>query len=124
MKYSVKRVSALMALLLAISLFAFADATAEGIAVTGAEEILTTGTYSASGTRTWANRVTITGDVTLILEGGANLTAAQGIEVLSGNSLTIDGTGTLIANSDPYHAAIGGSDGKDAGAISPSMAAR
>jgi len=124
MKHSVKRVSALMALLLAISLFAFADATAEGIAVTGAEEILTTGTYSASGTRMWANRVTITGDVTLILEGGANLTAAQGIEVLSGNSLTIDGTGTLIANSDPYHAAIGGSDGKDAGAISPSMAAR
>ena len=63
---------------------------------------------------TIADRVTVTGSVTLILPAGRTLTASKGITVSKNNSLTISGTGTLNAILDPYvadsnyRAAIGG----------------
>ena len=76
------------------------------------------------------NRITVTGDVTLLLPDGATLTASSGITVSKGNSLTItvpeesEGTGILIATAgDAYAAGIGGEydatypDKKNAGII-------
>lgn len=66
----------------------------------------TEGWYLASGDVTLSERVTVSGTVTLILADGANLTAEKGIEVLSGNSLTIaaqltgDSAGSLTATTD------------------------
>ena len=61
-------------------------------------------------------RVTVTGDVHLILTDGCKLDATSGINVGEGNSLTIygqtEGTGTLNAISDdPDGTGIGGDDG-------------
>ena len=57
-------------------------------------------TYETNGNVTIANRITVTGNVTLILTDGYILTASKGIEVSEGNSLTIEGgtngTGKLI----------------------------
>ena len=64
-----------------------------------------------------ADRITLNGDVNLVLCDGATLTAEQGISVTDGNSLTIysqsGNTGKLVAsvpNADGsmYNAAIGG----------------
>ena len=62
---------------------------------------------------TVGSRITVTGDVSLVLCDGATLTANRGIEVRSGNSLTIysqsGNTGALTAYSaDQYGSAIGG----------------
>ena len=60
------------------------------------------GWYVVNGDVTIGTRVTVTGDVHLILADGASLDAAQGVNVGAGNSLTIygqsDGTGELYAN--------------------------
>ena len=60
------------------------------------------GWYVVNGDVTIGQRVTVTGDVHLILTDGASLDAAQGVNVGAGNSLTIygqsDGTGELYAN--------------------------
>ena len=60
------------------------------------------GWYVVNGDVTIGQRVTVTGDVHLILADGASLDAAQGVNVGAGNSLTIygqsDGTGELYAN--------------------------
>ena len=57
-------------------------------------------TYVTNGNVTIANRITVKGNVTLILTDGYILTASKGIEVSEGNSLTIEGgtngTGKLI----------------------------
>ncbi|MBQ2050066.1 MAG: hypothetical protein II493_06675 [Spirochaetales bacterium] len=58
-------------------------------------------------------RITVTGNVRLLLSDGMRLNASYGITVNAGSSLTIDGgakgTGELDATSqDPYQAAIGG----------------
>ena len=59
-----------------------------------------------------ADRITVTGDVTLILPDGMTLTASKGINVSNGNKLTIeggkDGTGKLIATGEGHAAGIGG----------------
>ena len=74
-----------------------------------------------------ADRITVTGDVHLILADGCTLTAQQGISVISGNSLTIygqsEGDGALTAGTagvaDDYdaptafYAGIGGVKGND-----------
>lgn len=83
-------------------------------------------TAVAAGTTNWSNRwyvvnsnvtisgrVTVSGDVHLILADGYTLTASSGISVEDTSSLTIYGqeheTGKLIAQSYPYdNAAIGG----------------
>ena len=60
------------------------------------------GWYVVNDDVTIGQRVTVTGDVHLILTDGASLDAAQGVNVGAGNSLTIygqsDGTGELYAN--------------------------
>ena len=68
--------------------------------------------YRAAGTISIGNRVTITGNVTLELGEGATLTCAKGISVFPNNSLTIGGSGTLIADASLYGqaAGIGGSE--------------
>ena len=72
---------------------------------------------------TISERITVTGDVHLILMDNCNLTASQGITVEDGDSLTIyaqsdgDGMGALIANGSWAAAGIGGTDGASAGNI-------
>lgn len=71
------------------------------------------------------NRVTVNGDVHLILADGAHLNAKQGIDVSEGHSLTIYGqseavtgsTGKIEANGEDGNAGIGGITGKDGGNI-------
>ena len=71
-----------------------------------------------------AERLTVTGNVTLILPDGYRLTAQKGISVNEGNSLTIDslgiGTGELAAiasDDNTFDAAIGGEEGFSSGLI-------
>lgn len=80
--------------------------------------------YVASSTQTLSGRVTVNGDVHLILVNNANLTVSGGIRVASGSSLTIyaqsagDTMGALIANaSSAGNAGIGGNVGDSNGAI-------
>ncbi len=73
-------------------------------------------TYVANGEVNIADRITVTGTVTLILTDGCSLTAPNGIEVGEGNSLTIEGgtngTGTLtIEKNGNSKAGIGGGSG-------------
>lgn len=68
------------------------------------------------------SRVTVTGDVNLILCDGAELTVSKGINVAEGKSLTIYGqtgcTGKLIITSPENHyAALGGGYGDGTGSI-------
>ena len=72
-----------------------------------------TGWYQVSSAVPIKERVTVTGDVHLILCDGMTLTAEKGITVSEGNSLTIygqtTGTGKLNAtNPDSNYAGIGG----------------
>ena len=80
---------------------------------------LNDGWYVADGAVTVSSRITVTGDVKLILKNGSTLTAQEGIGVAPGQSLTIyqqpeDGktTGKLIARAaaGSLNAAIGGSN--------------
>ena len=78
--------------------------------------------YRATGNVTIQERVMVTGNITLDLGDDATLTCANGISVPANNSLTIQGTGTLIANASNTATAtgIGGySDGnhRSSGAI-------
>ncbi len=73
-------------------------------------------TYVTNGNVTIADRINVTGNVTLILTDGDTLRAPNGIEVKVGNSLTIEGgtngTGTLIITKNEYSkAGIGGGSG-------------
>lgn len=67
------------------------------------------------------SRVTVTGDVYLILMDDKTLTVNSGINVAEDNSLTIygqsGGTGTLIATVSSYDAAIGGDRNEKVGSI-------
>ena len=89
----------------------------------------TGGWYVAQGDITINQRVTVTGDVRLILTDGCTLTVNGGIQVAAGNSLTIygqsdgaDTMGKLTAsitseNTDLYNAAIGGNAGETGGTL-------
>ena len=72
----------------------------------------TNGWYVALDSISIPSRVTVTGDVHLILTDGASLDAAQGVNVGAGNSLTIygqsSGTGKLTATGGWTQAGIGG----------------
>jgi len=73
---------------------------------------------TGSGTVTFSNRITISGDVTLNLGAGATLNAPYGITVNQGNSLTIAGDGSLYAGaSGGAAAAIGGTRYNNSGTI-------
>ncbi|MBQ8306202.1 MAG: InlB B-repeat-containing protein, partial [Blautia sp.] len=67
------------------------------------------------------NRMTVDGKVNLVLCDGASLTATKGIEVNSGNTLTIwrqeKGTGKLYARGSSGNAGIGGADDDNGGTI-------
>ena len=74
-------------------------------------------TYVTNGDVTIADRITVTGNVTLILTDGYTLSAPNGIEVRYPNSLTIEGgtngTGTLTIEKNEFSkAGIGGGSGK------------
>ena len=70
------------------------------------------GWYVVNGDIEIGQRVTVTGDVHLILADECNLTVNGGINVSGTNSLTIygqaEGTGTLITNGGSNQAGIGG----------------
>ena len=74
--------------------------------------------YVAEGNVTIGQRVTVTGEVHLILADGCKLTASQGIQVAEGNSLTIYAQstgaemGVLEATGSMNDASIGGSGEK------------
>ena len=71
------------------------------------------------------DRITVTGNVHLILADNAMLTAKKGIDVSAGNSLTIyaqtdmltESTGKIVAEPYDDNAGIGGSENKDGGTI-------
>lgn len=91
------------------------------------------GWYAVTEDVTVEARITVTGDVHLILKDGATLTAKKGIEVNAGSSLTIYGqsgdTGRIVANivydaqgkingyGSDNGAGIGGGNRKDGGSI-------
>ena len=85
------------------------DLTADGSSVTTSETwtdcmVNVTG----NGTITFTERITISGTVTLNLGADATLTAQKGLLVTEGNSLVIDGSGSLIINNcDNNNAGIG-----------------
>lgn len=80
--------------------------------------------FVAEGTVTVSDRITVTGTVNLILKDNCVFTASKGINVATGNALTIYGQGTingatgqLIAEGAPDQAGIGGGNGESAGSI-------
>ena len=83
--------------------------------------------YVAEGTVTVSERITVTGTVNLILKDNCVFTAAKGINVASGNALTIYGQGTinganttageLRATGGENEAGIGGGNREDVGSI-------
>ena len=79
--------------------------------------------YVVNSNVTINTRVTVTGDVHLILADGCNLTVNGGIDVSEGNSLTIyaqsagEGMGKLTANAAWERAAIGSEQFQAAGNI-------
>ena len=81
------------------------------------------GWYVVNDDVTIDRRVTVTGDVHLILADGCNLTVNVGIHVSEGNSLTIyaqsagEGMGKLTANAGWERAAIGSEQFQAAGNI-------
>ena len=81
------------------------------------------GWYVAAGTVTINSRITVTGNVNLILTDGCTLTVNSGIQVADGNSLIIyaqsteEKMGILTAQANNEDAAIGGSSGQDGGTI-------
>ncbi|MBP5339049.1 MAG: hypothetical protein J6Z14_07075 [Prevotella sp.] len=81
--------------------------TYNAVPVTESTTVLT-GNYIVTQDVTISSRITISGNATLILGEGKTLTAPKGIELSGGNSLTIDGTGTLLINNcDDYKSGIG-----------------
>ena len=85
--------------------------------VTATTTAMTSGIYRVSSNVTVDERIVVTGDVTLILDEGKTLTALKGIDVSSGNMLTIEGMGSLYATGDNYAAGIGGGDNGSGGTI-------
>ncbi len=68
-------------------------------------------TYVVSSDVTISSRINVSGSVTLQLDEGCTLTASRGIQVSSGNSLTIEGSGALTATGVSEAAGIGGKGG-------------
>jgi hypothetical protein len=86
---------------------------------------LTSGWYVVDSNLTYnaaAGRITVSGDVNLVIADGCLFSVQKGIAVNSGNSLTIygqsGGTGTLsVANAQNNCAAIGGDSGYSCGTV-------
>ena len=79
------------------------------------------GWYVVDSDETIGQRVTVSGDVKLILTDGCQLTVHYGIQVSEGNALTIygqsGGTGSLEATGTDYRAGIGGGRYDSVGSI-------
>ena len=78
---------------------------------------MTGGWYEIAANTTVSERISVEGSVHLILKEGTTFTAAQGINVAEGNSLTISGSGTLNAIGAPGCAGIGGGEGENGGSL-------
>ena len=96
-----RRMSLALLLLMLTTVTTWADNSVTLTSSTSTNPSWTNGnTYVTNGDVNIANRITVTGNVTLILTDGYILTASKGIEVSEGNSLTIkggtNGTGKLI----------------------------
>ena len=104
--------------------------TATATVLTQADTALSAGWYVAEGALTFSDRITVSGDVHLILADGCDLVANTGVCVPEDASLTIYGqtarnastqtvgTGVLSAQSgSSQHAAIGGNRSGTAGTI-------
>ncbi|TPF95982.1 Ig-like domain repeat protein [Bifidobacterium sp. UTBIF-78] len=92
--------------------------------VTSSTGTWSNGWYVAEGNVTVTRRVTVKGNVHLILKDGTTLNANKGITVKSGKSLTIyaqsespDNQGALNATGSNQESGIGGRNGKGAGAV-------
>ncbi|WP_197019281.1 CUB domain-containing protein [Prevotella sp. MA2016] len=99
-------------LTLLLMLLTTSTAWADNVTLTSSTTSWTGGnTYVTNGDVNIADRITVTGNVTLKLTDGYTLTAPNGIEVRKGNSLTIEGgtngTGTLTIEGGT-RAGIGG----------------
>jgi len=67
----------------------------DNLIVTSETTTMTSGRYQVFNDVTIASRITISGDVVLNLSEGTTLNAKKGIELGEGNTLTINGPGTL-----------------------------
>ena len=89
--------------------------------VTASSTTWNAGWYVVNSNVTINDRVTVSGEVHLILVDGYTLNASNGINVSGSNSLTIygqqNGTGTLKANTESQYAAIGGNEATECGSI-------
>lgn len=141
MKKLCKHVSILLSFIMIISLFTiipFEASAAVGIRymdgnghentannvteLTSSATSLSAGLYAVTSDITIGSRIVCSGDVHLILADGVTLTAQKGIQVASGNSLTIyeqrSGTGALVIDSvNDYYSGIGGSNNVSSGNI-------
>lgn len=85
--------------------------------------VLSTGLYAVTASRTMKNRITVNGDVEIILCNGAALTMEEGIHNGEGNALTIraqsagDAMGRRICTADGDKAAIGGNEKENGGTL-------
>ncbi len=95
------------------SSLAFAETTITPSTVVWDEDV--DDVYILSSDVTVSSRINVTGEVTLHLNEGCTLTASCGIGVQKGNTLTIEGSGTLIATGASGHAGIGGNGGRGGG---------
>ncbi len=90
----------------------YTENTANAEPLTESSTALSTGFYIAQKDVTISNRITVSGNVSIILARGVTLTASQGITVSTDNSLTIytavSGSGTFVATGYQNAAAIGG----------------
>ena len=99
------------------------EQTADNVTVVdGSTTAWSGGWYVVNGTVTIGSRVTVSGEVRLILADGASLTANGGINVAQGNSFTVyaqsvgEKMGTLTATGE-NGAGIGGGSWENAGTI-------
>ena len=95
---------------------------ASATSVTSSDTAWSAGWYVVDSDVTISSRITVTGDVHLILVDGKTLTASKGITVTGSDSLTIygqsGGTGALLINAvNDYLAGIGGDNGHSGGTI-------
>ena len=98
------------AMTLLVALLTTATAWAQDATnVTSETTTMSDGTYMVTSNVTISSRITISGNVTLQLGENTTLTASAGIQLYEGNTLTIEGTGTLNA--------IGGNENSGIGAV-------
>ena len=91
----------LRAAMLLLAVMTTATTWADSVTVTSQTTSWASGnTYNVTSNVTIGSRITVTGDVTLIIADGATLTASKGITIADGFTLTIEGSGTLIATGE------------------------